>query len=216
MRWPMRPDAGDCERDYKNSSEHGRQLNERVAPDGDGALPLVIAWLSPDWRRDRLQWRFRARGDSKRGDRCELFDGSDEAVAATGKGFDEAGIVGGVAQGFAELVDSGVEAVAEIDEGVIGPNTLAELIAGDELAGVLEESGQDLKGLARKLDANAGLAEFTRAQVHRERAEAKARFNEVGHFGGNSIIWIDVMKVRLVPEECVILLSSVVCPMTEN
>jgi hypothetical protein len=175
-------------------------LNERLAADGDDALPLVIAWLSPDWRRDSLDWRqLGACGDSNRRDRCELFDGSDETVAATGQGLDEAGIIGGVAEGFAELVDGGVEAVAEIDKGVLRPDALAELIAGDELAGVFEESGQNLKGLARKLDANPGFAQFTGGKVHGEGAEAKLRFDEVGHRVRNSIIWIDVMKGRLVP-----------------
>jgi hypothetical protein len=63
-------------------------------------------------------------------------DGSDETVAALGKSFDEAGIVGFVGEGIAEFVDGGVEAVLEIDEGVFGPEALLELIACDDQAGV--------------------------------------------------------------------------------
>ena len=47
-----------------------------------------------------------------------------EAVAAAGQGFDVAGAGGGIAEGLANFVDGGVEAVVEVDEGVGGPKLL--------------------------------------------------------------------------------------------
>src|SRR5271165_3035031 len=91
------------------------------------------AWRSVVWKRKR-GGRIRRRGVAD-GDR------SDEPVAALGEGFDEAGIVGFVGESVAEFVDGGVEAVLEVDEGVFGPEAFLELLAGDELARVLEEDG---------------------------------------------------------------------------
>jgi hypothetical protein len=92
-------------------------------------------------------------------------DGSDEAVAALGKSFDEAGIVGFVGKGVAELVDGGVEAVLEIDEGVFGPEAFLELLAGDDEAGLFQEDGENLEGAILDFQADAGFAQFTGEQI---------------------------------------------------
>jgi len=65
--------------------------------------------------------------------------GSDESVSAAGEGFDVAGSGGGISQGFADLVDGGVETVVEVDEGVGGPEFLLQLFAGDDLAGMVQQ-----------------------------------------------------------------------------
>ena len=59
---------------------------------------------------------------SMRGGGCmEDVDRSDEAVASLGEGLDIAGAVGGVAEGFADLVDGGAEGVVEVDDRVTTP-----------------------------------------------------------------------------------------------
>jgi len=68
-----------------------------------------------------------------------------EAVAAQGHGFDEARILWRIAQRLAQLVDGGVQAVIEVDEGVFGPQSLAEVIARDDAASLEEHLGPALE-----------------------------------------------------------------------
>ena len=53
---------------------------------------------------------------------------------------------GGVSQGFANLVDGGVEVVFDVDEGV-RPQALLQLVSSYKLAGTLQQNGQHLEGL---------------------------------------------------------------------
>src|SRR6266496_5278638 len=59
-------------------------------------------------------------------------DVGDEAVAATGNGFDEAGTFGGIAEGLADLVDRLVEPVVEIHERVGRPECLLKFLSTDD------------------------------------------------------------------------------------
>src|ERR1700730_10032922 len=102
-------------------------------------------------------------------------DGSDEAVAAPSEGFDENGSFRGVAQGIAQALDGGVEAVIEIDEGFGRPEFAMQLLASDAFAGPLEQGGQDLEGLILELYLLAALAELSCFKVHLKGAEADDR-----------------------------------------
>jgi hypothetical protein len=84
------------------------------------------------------------------GDCLGNSDVSEEAVAATGHSFDEAGTLGGVAEGLTDFVDRLVQPVVEIDERVCGPEFLLKFLAPDDLAGVLEQHCQHLEGLLLK------------------------------------------------------------------
>src|ERR1700730_614138 len=97
--------------------------------------------------------------------------GSNEAVTATSKSFDEDGILGRVAEGISEAFHGSVEAVIEVDEGIGGPEPGSEFLAGNDLAGPLQEHGQERKGLFLKLDFVAILAELGGAQIGLEQAE---------------------------------------------
>ena len=109
--------------------------------------------------------------------------GGDETVATAGEGFDEAGIFGGVAEGFADLVNGGAEGVVEIDDCVFSPETGLQFFAGDDLSGAFEEGGEDLEGLALKLDAEAGLPQFSTLQIDLVEAEAKSRVGNLARHG---------------------------------
>jgi hypothetical protein len=117
-------------------------------------------------------------GDATRGTDggggIDAFDGSDEAVAAAGEGFDEAGVGGGVLQGFADAVDGGVEAVVEVDEGVSRPELGGDFFAGEEAAGAFEQKQQELEGLGAEFDAEALAAQLAGDGVGLVRAEAEA------------------------------------------
>ena len=96
------------------------------------------------------------------------FDLREEAVAATRNGFHEAGALGGVAKGLTDLVDRLVEPVIEIHESVCGPECFLDLLASDDLAGVLEQHRQDLEGLFLKTNSQAVLAQFASAKIQLE------------------------------------------------
>lgn len=113
---------------------------------------------------------------------CDEFDGGDEAVAAAGEGLDEARVAGGVAEDLADAVDGGVDAVVEVDEGAIGPEGAGDLVAGEDLAGVLEEQKEQLKGLGVELEAKALAAQLAGGSVGFEGSEAVAPgWLRVGH-----------------------------------
>lgn len=105
---------------------------------------------------------------------ADAFNGSYEAVATAGEGFDEAGAGGCVAEGFAEAVDGGVDAVLGVDESAVGPKGAGDLVAGEQLAGVLEEQAEELEGLDVETDADALAAELAGGGVYVEDAEAIA------------------------------------------
>jgi hypothetical protein len=85
------------------------------------------------------------------------IDWSDEAVAALGERLNITGAVGGVAEGFADLVDGGAEGVVEVYDRVTTPETELKFVAGYYLAGMLEQRGQNLEGLSLQLDPKASL-----------------------------------------------------------
>ena len=71
----------------------------------------------------------------------------DEAIPLARNGLDERRIVGAFAEGVAQPVDRSMEPVFEVDEGVRGPEMLAEQLAGDELAGRSSRKMSRSKGL---------------------------------------------------------------------
>ncbi len=72
---------------------------------------------------------------------------SDEPVATTRYRLDKRRLVCVVAQRRAQAFDRGVQAVFEIDEGALGPETLAQLVACDHLTGPLEHQPENLERL---------------------------------------------------------------------
>ncbi len=112
----------------------------------------------------------------------ELFDGGEEAVAAAGEGLDEAGVGCGVSEGLADAVDGGVETVLVVDEGSVGPEGAADFLAGEEVAGPVEEQEQDLEGLSVELDADSLAAELAGDAVCLKSGEAvAASWDGLGH-----------------------------------
>jgi hypothetical protein len=63
--------------------------------------------------------------------------------------------------------------MAEIHEGICGPQPLLKVFAPDDLAGVLEQHRQDLEGLLLKPDLQAALAQFASAKVNLEHSKTE-------------------------------------------
>ena len=69
----------------------------------------------------------------------------------------------------------------EVDEGVGGPESSAELLTGDESAGRGEKNREDVEGLAAEFKTDAVLEEFASVQVGLKGAKAKSIGAIVGH-----------------------------------
>jgi hypothetical protein len=94
------------------------------------------------------------------------FDrGTKKTIATLGKSFDEAWLVRFVVQGQAKLFDSRVEAVVEVHEGILGPETLAKLFPRDHLPWLRQQHSQYPERLLLDLDLVAALVKLARAQV---------------------------------------------------
>ena len=93
------------------------------------------------------------------------FNRSEEAIAATGEGFDKSGTAGRVAESLADTIDRGVDAVLVVDEGAFGPKHASDFIARDQLTGPVQipvkQHEKDLEGLCVELDTHSLLAQFT-------------------------------------------------------
>ena len=63
------------------------------------------------------------------------------------------------------LVDRGIQAVIEVDEGVRGPELLLQFFARDDIAGAVEENGQHLERLPLQAQFGSAFAEFAGAEV---------------------------------------------------
>jgi hypothetical protein len=79
------------------------------------------------------------------------FDSSDEAVPALREGFDETRPFSVVSQSFPESINSFVETAIEVNERVTGPQSFCKLFPCHNLAGVLQQQNEHLKGLLLQL-----------------------------------------------------------------
>jgi|SRR5579863_2058524 len=78
-----------------------------------------------------------------------------EPVSSPGQCLNKARVVGGVAQGFAQLVDCRVQAVVEINERVLRPYLRTQFFVSDDIARSLQQNYEYLKRLILQLDAFA-------------------------------------------------------------
>ncbi len=95
-----------------------------------------------------------------------FFDRSDKPIPVARQGLDEAGIVRGVAQGLPEPHDGGIQAMVEVNECVIGPEPLSQLLSCNDFASLFQQDGENATGLLLEPDLTALLAEFTGTQIN--------------------------------------------------
>jgi hypothetical protein len=76
----------------------------------------------------------------------------DEAIAAFRERFDEARTERRVSEHIAQLADGLVDRTVEADEGSFGPQSTAELLAGDNLSGIVHEREQQPQWLFTQAD----------------------------------------------------------------
>jgi hypothetical protein len=101
------------------------------------------------------------------------FDVREEAVAATRNSFHKAWTLGGVAEGLSDFVNRFVKPVVEIHESVCVPEFLLKFLASYDLAVMLKQHRQDLKGLFLKPDSQAMLAQLARLKIQFENSKTE-------------------------------------------
>src|SRR6516162_2502568 len=129
------------------------------------------------------------------------LDRGHEAVTTPWKGLNVMGIFSRIAQRFSELVHSGVETVVEVNKGVRRPESVAHLVARDQLPRTAQKHRQDFKWLTHQLQARPMLPQFMRVQVNLERPKARAIRFLAGHFylsrrRGNTSVWVYLTKAE--------------------
>ena len=110
--------------------------------------------------------------------RCRTLgksNGRDKTITTASQGFNEARIVGGVAEGLSDFVDGRAEGVLEVDDRVFAPDTELKIFPGDDLAGVLEEHREHLEGLALNFDSLASLPQLSGLQISLKETEKDPR-----------------------------------------
>src|ERR1700733_11122599 len=101
--------------------------------------------------------------------------GADPAIAAALDGLDEDGILGGVAEGVAQLHEGTADALLEIYEDVGGPEGLTKFLARDYFSGAAQQESQRPKWQILKADADTVALEFAGAEVGLEHTKANER-----------------------------------------
>ena len=114
-------------------------------------------------------------------DRRNLLDGRNKAVSVSWNSLDKSRILRRITEGFTQAHDRRIQAVVKIHESIVVPESLAQVLATDNVLGAIEKHRKDLEGLLLKLDADALLAKLTEAKVQLKQAEAEnAVFGRTG------------------------------------
>ena len=93
-------------------------------------------------------------------DEIKFLNRSDEAIAAPGERFDEAGVLSDVAQSITDAIHSAIEAAIEIHHRVVRPDPLLQLFPRQHLTGPFQEGEKEFERLLLKLDFAALFEKF--------------------------------------------------------
>ena len=94
-----------------------------------------------------------------------------EPVSPPRQCFDVARVLGIVVEHLAQLLDVGIQAVFEVNDGVIRPEVFAEFLASDEFAGMFQQNRKNGDGLALELELRTVLPQLSRLPVEFKRSE---------------------------------------------
>jgi hypothetical protein len=109
---------------------------------------------------------------------------TDEAISVARDRLDEVRRVGRISQRVAQPLDGSVQAVLEVDERVVAPEATPEILAGDDLAGRLEQRDEDGEWLILQCDTYATLPQVARDGIQLEGPEA-VRTRPLACIGGH-------------------------------
>jgi hypothetical protein len=118
---------------------------------------------------------------------------ADEAVASARKRLYVAGFVRRFTQRVPQPLHGRVDAVVELDYGVVGPELVADLLAQNYLAGAFKEHPEDLKGLVLKPDADTVFAQLSRTDIQLKWAESDIRSRASARAGFGSRLHVRIL-----------------------
>src|SRR6202000_2155785 len=101
------------------------------------------------------------------------FEGMKKTISAPRQRFDKPGRIGRVAHSLANLPDAEIQALLEVDESVVAPDTLADFGARQNLSTTPYQEFQYPKGLRRQLDTLAVSSQLSRTRIQLEYVETK-------------------------------------------
>jgi hypothetical protein len=96
------------------------------------------------------------------------FHRGNEPIAAAGKGLDESRTIGIITECQPYLVDAVMDPVLEVDEGIIAPKLLLDLLSANEASCSSSKKGEDFEGLRLELDGAAVFDELAATRIQRE------------------------------------------------
>jgi hypothetical protein len=80
---------------------------------------------------------------------------NDQPISASRYGLDVFGFINRVVEGNAQLLDSRVDALVEFDDGVVWPQSTAQLVARHHFPGMFQQYFEDEERLLLKQDGSA-------------------------------------------------------------
>jgi hypothetical protein len=104
----------------------------------------------------------------------EYMNRSDQSIAMPWQSFDISRVLDVVCKGLAQFIDSGINTVFEVNEGVGGPEILPDLFSSDHFAGALQERRKNLEWPLLKLDLFPVAPQLTAAKISFEISDAEA------------------------------------------
>jgi len=87
------------------------------------------------------------------------------AVAPTRQGLNVSRLVGGIPKSYSQSLDCRVDAVFKLDNGVVWPEVLLNLLPRDDVAWPLQKHREDPKRLLGQLDSLTGTQQLPGAKV---------------------------------------------------
>ena len=103
-----------------------------------------------------------------------FLHGDGEPVPELRTRLDEACLRRRIAERAPELAHGGVQAVVEVNKHILGPQSRAEHLAGDQLSRVIEKEREDAERLRLKAKPEPVFAQIAALQIDFEVAEANA------------------------------------------
>ena len=100
---------------------------------------------------------------------------SDKSITSPRYGLHKPGVFSGISEGFADFVNSLVEALIEVYKRVGGPDFLPQLFPSDDLSRTIEQGANDLERLVLELDLDTALPQLTVAQSISNRPNCSLR-----------------------------------------
>ncbi len=111
---------------------------------------------------------------------------SEKAVTTFGNRFDVAGILGVVPERLPQFANRNPETAVEVDEGVVPPDAVAQIVAGDDLPCIFQERDQEPEWLLLQLYPVPVFQELAGGGIHLEGAEPKERTERRLHIAPNA------------------------------